>query len=270
MKLIRPRFRDDVDHATGILAILGVVVARLDTELLHRVRHRKRSIYVGVFVDVIAAVQHIVRLVRAGAICGDRHNTREALLVSLIGALVRCPHHARNQQCEGSSIAAVQRQFIHAGGIDDLRQCSRCRIHLRRIAGYCDRLSTASGLHHHALGNSGIGLQEDSRVHIARKTSRSHGQVIRRGRQRREDVFTLTVRFDLGPGPGPDLHHGDDSPRNDGSGRIRYRPGKSAEALSRQARGGHENDRRKQQETHTQALQAGVLFAMLIAAPGDR
>src|SRR5579875_1515057 len=48
---------DNVDHTTGILAILGAVVAGLNAKLLQRIGHWKWSVDVGVFVHIIAAIK---------------------------------------------------------------------------------------------------------------------------------------------------------------------------------------------------------------------
>jgi len=72
---------DDVDHAAGVLAVLGLVVAGLYAELLQRVWEREGCIDVGVFVNVVAAVEKEVGLVGAGAVGGDEDVNGKVLVL---------------------------------------------------------------------------------------------------------------------------------------------------------------------------------------------
>src|SRR6266702_4503656 len=79
--------RDDVHDAAGILAVLCVVVAGLNAELLQHVRKGKRGVHVGVLVDVIASVEHVVNLIRPRSIDGHGGDDRKCLGLALIDIL---------------------------------------------------------------------------------------------------------------------------------------------------------------------------------------
>ena len=99
---------DYVDDAAGVLAVLCAVVAGLDAELLERVRHGEGRADVGIFVDVIAAVEQVVGLIGTGAVSRDGEDAREGLLIPLIGALVGSPDYAWCKQCQSGRIAPVE------------------------------------------------------------------------------------------------------------------------------------------------------------------
>ena len=124
---------DDVDHAARVLAILGVVVAGLNAELLYRVRHGERRIDVGVLIHIIAAVQQIVRLPHASSVGGDGHNDRKRLGISLVGLRIGRNRNSSHQRSQRRGIAAVQRKLIHLLLPNHLRQRAIGDIHLRRV-----------------------------------------------------------------------------------------------------------------------------------------
>src|SRR6185437_5660473 len=67
MKLRGASPGNDVNDGPGALAELGIVVAGLDTELLHRVGHGEGRVDVREFVNVVAAVEEVVGLIWQGA-----------------------------------------------------------------------------------------------------------------------------------------------------------------------------------------------------------
>ena len=78
---------DDVDDGAGALAELRVVVAGLDAELLQGVRDRERTVHVGHFVDVVAAVEEVVRLVGQSSVGAGDDGGGECLAVALVDAV---------------------------------------------------------------------------------------------------------------------------------------------------------------------------------------
>ena len=79
---------DDVDDATGILTVLGAVVAGLDAEFLESIGKRKRLIDVGVFIDVIAAIELVTDGVLPGAVRRVGHGPRKGFCGTLVSATV--------------------------------------------------------------------------------------------------------------------------------------------------------------------------------------
>ena len=75
---------DDVDDGAGALAELRVVVAGLNAELLHGVRHREGRVDVGELVDVVAAVEQVVGLVGQRAVGGGDDGGGEGLAIALV------------------------------------------------------------------------------------------------------------------------------------------------------------------------------------------
>src|SRR5215475_11110963 len=73
VKFLRAALRDSVHYSAGVLSIFGVIVTRLDAEFLQRVGERERRIDVRVWIDVVATVEHIVRLVRPCSVRGYRN-----------------------------------------------------------------------------------------------------------------------------------------------------------------------------------------------------
>ena len=76
---------DDVHHAARVLAVLSVVVVGFDAELLDCIGHGEGHVDVGVLVDVVAAVEHVVGLPRQCAVGGDRNRRGEGLGIPLVG-----------------------------------------------------------------------------------------------------------------------------------------------------------------------------------------
>ena len=85
VELIAARSGDDIYNSAGILAVLRAVIAGLHTEFLQCVRHGKRLVDVGVFVDVIAAVKLITNLVLARAVRRDSDRARKGFGRALVG-----------------------------------------------------------------------------------------------------------------------------------------------------------------------------------------
>src|SRR5262249_18355189 len=87
--LVRSRLRHDVHHTAGILSIFSAEIAGLDTELLKRVRKGKRLVDVGVFIEIIAPVEHVADLILPRTISRYRDRTgygfRRPLVRSGIG-----------------------------------------------------------------------------------------------------------------------------------------------------------------------------------------
>ncbi len=76
MVLIGPGLGNDIDDAARVLPILSSVVAALNAELLERIGKREGCIYIGVLIDVIAAVEQEVCLIGARAVDGDENRDR--------------------------------------------------------------------------------------------------------------------------------------------------------------------------------------------------
>src|SRR3989442_1170677 len=63
VELSASRSGDDIYHSAGALAVLGVVVTGLNAELLQCVREGERSVHIGHLIDIVSAVEKVVRLV---------------------------------------------------------------------------------------------------------------------------------------------------------------------------------------------------------------
>src|ERR1700733_6238090 len=70
---------DDIDDAARVLAVFGLIVAGLNTELLQSIGEREGLIDVGEFVVVIAAVEPVIGLVGARPVGGNGHDHRKCL-----------------------------------------------------------------------------------------------------------------------------------------------------------------------------------------------
>src|ERR1700733_384618 len=84
VKLVRPGFRDYIDHRARVLSILRAEVAGLHTKLLQRVWHRKGLIHIGVLVYIVSAIQLIIRPRLRAAVGRDGH--RRGLAAHLLVA----------------------------------------------------------------------------------------------------------------------------------------------------------------------------------------
>src|SRR5262249_55327723 len=91
---------NDVNDASRVLAVFGVVIAGLDAELLYGVRHGEWGVDVGVLVDVVAAIEEVVRLADSCAVCGNRDGYREGLSGTLISLCGRGDNDAGDKRCE--------------------------------------------------------------------------------------------------------------------------------------------------------------------------
>src|SRR5690348_4744677 len=107
VKVVRSGLGDDVDHRPGVLSILRAVVAGLNAELLKRIRERKWLVDVGVFIDVVAAVELIADHVLARTIRGDGHRARERLCCALVCSTVGGIHSTGSEQSQLGGIAPV-------------------------------------------------------------------------------------------------------------------------------------------------------------------
>ena len=150
---------DDVDHAAGVLAVLGVVVAGLYAELLQDIREWKGRVDVGVLVDVVAAVQHVVHLVGARSVDGHSSNHRERLGRPLIDVGAGCDDDAGDELGHGCGVTAVQGKIVDALLVDDLGERSGCCIDLWRCSADGDDLCGGADLHGNVYGEGLIGLQ---------------------------------------------------------------------------------------------------------------
>jgi len=70
---------DDIDDAARVRSVFRAVVAGLHAEFLERIGERKRLIDVGVFVNVVAAVELVANRILPSAICGEGDGAREGL-----------------------------------------------------------------------------------------------------------------------------------------------------------------------------------------------
>ena len=172
MKTAAAGFGDDVDHRAGALTVLGVVVAGLNAEFLHRVGERERRIDVGHFIYVVAAVQEVVRLVRQRSVGAGDHCGGKCLPITLVDpvALVGGVAYTGNQRDQRGCISAVQRKIDDASLVDDLRQGAGRGVHLRHFARNGDGLCRRCNLQSDIGGQPLIGLQHDVGLGIGLKT----------------------------------------------------------------------------------------------------
>ena len=145
--LAGPALGDDVDHPTGVLAVLRVVVAGLDAEIHYtRIGHGERGVDVGVLIHVISTVQHVVHLPDFRAVGGNRKGDGKGLGGSLVGLGIGRKRHPGNQCRQRGRIAPVQGQIIHLGGADDLLQGSGREVDLGGLRAHGDSLGGAARL----------------------------------------------------------------------------------------------------------------------------
>ena len=119
-----PRRGDHVHDRAGIAAILHVKAVGLDAELLKRVGEGEGKVDVAHQVFVVAAVQVVGNLIRAGAVDCNRVVAGNLLGIALqcAGVVARCRNGAWNQEREVGGISAVQRQIDHTRALNYLSQ----------------------------------------------------------------------------------------------------------------------------------------------------
>src|SRR5262249_30598183 len=137
------RLRYYIDDGACILPVLRAEVARLNAEFLQRIGHRKRLVYVGVLIHVVAAIELIVDCGLTGSV--DRYGYRSRLtrtrLIAECRRLKGCVRRSRNcsgNQCsKRGSIAAIEGKLDHSLLIDHLPERAGAGIDPRWIG--CDR-----------------------------------------------------------------------------------------------------------------------------------
>ena len=122
MPLVGAALGDDVHHAAGVLAVLRSVVVGLNAEFLNGVRHGERHVDVGVLVDVVAAVKHVIGLADECSVGRDGNDHGEGLGISLVGLGRRSDGNASHLLSEGGGVAPVQGQLVDRRRADHLLQ----------------------------------------------------------------------------------------------------------------------------------------------------
>jgi len=84
VELLASGLGDDVDDGAGALTEFGVVVAGLHAELLQRVGEGEWPVDVGHLIDIVAAVEEVVRLVGQGSVGAGDYGSRECLSIALV------------------------------------------------------------------------------------------------------------------------------------------------------------------------------------------
>ena len=130
MQAIRAGFGHHVYHSGRGLPVLRAVVAGLDAELLQRIWHRQRLIYIAQDILTMHPIKPVTHVIGAPAVDRDGHGAWECLGRPLVASVGGSAHRAGHQCCQLRGIPAVERQFDHAAGIDHLPQCTGRRIHL--------------------------------------------------------------------------------------------------------------------------------------------
>src|ERR1700676_425473 len=146
MERVAAGLSNDIDDTARVLTIFSVVVAGLDAEFLERVWKRKWLVDVGVFVDIIAAVEHEVRIGGARTVYRHGNRRREGLGQPLIRIIHGAEDYTSNELRQLSRVSSIERQIIHTFSINDLRQSTSGRIHLDGIRNDHDGLGWFSKL----------------------------------------------------------------------------------------------------------------------------
>ena len=130
VKRVGARTCDGIDDGTGAVALGRAVVARLNTELLQRLRKWERQVFMLVEVGIAGAVQskrhrQRLRTVRAQSQrAGDR----------LAGFRAhRRDHRSCDKRRKFRRIAPIQRQLDDARVIDDLADRGGCEVDVCRL-----------------------------------------------------------------------------------------------------------------------------------------
>ncbi len=121
VKEVRARLGRDVDRRAGVEAVLRVLRAGLDAELLQRVGERQRQVEVVVGVVVQRAVEHVGDAERLAA--GHRDATPPCMLRLDDGPGV---HRGAGETGSGRRVAAVERQLLDPLVLDDMRRWTGC------------------------------------------------------------------------------------------------------------------------------------------------
>src|SRR4029077_471988 len=113
------------------------------------VRERKGLIDVGVFINVVAAVELITDRVLSSPVGRKRHCARKGLGCPLVRTSIGGVDRSRHQQRQSRCVAAVERQLCDALLFDDLVEGRGRRIYLHGVDRHLNDLVRHAELHLH-------------------------------------------------------------------------------------------------------------------------
>ena len=159
MKLIRSRFRHDVDSACSVISILSGYRTGFYFEFLQRVGEWQRQRLIAVWIVMDSAVQQKCESVIRSA--ADRNDVGRIVSRSV---LTSPTYSGARKDDELRHLTPIERQFHDAHIIDDLAHSRASRLDERRVRLDLDGLGNLTHLQHDVDDRIGIDLQHDSRL----------------------------------------------------------------------------------------------------------
>src|ERR1700686_1338056 len=105
--------------------------------------------------------------------------------------------HSRLESCQGTPVAAIQRQLANGGGINFFLNCRRGELHLCSLAGHHAPFRNLAPLEDKIQGLLSSDGQRDARLYLCRKSRSRGGDFVYRGGRVRSAVEAGGVRRDF-------------------------------------------------------------------------
>ena len=154
VELVGSRLGDDVDDGSSGVAVFGVVVACLNTELLDGVRVGEDRVVAPDDIRVSAAIELVAHLAPSRSIRRDRQRLLGIGVARSAGP--RPVDNARNKVNHRGNIAAIEWKVFHCPRIDDLAQSARFRCCHGGLGGHGDHLYNLANRKLHVEAVCGI------------------------------------------------------------------------------------------------------------------